>query len=164
MYLFWSNFKKSRHLGVRAQSRQSAKFFLKSSEWGLPHPQASVPSPFWFRGEGAHSRAREGVGESQFRRGDIHCGTLQIYGTYFVVWCLYRYLVHAPPPPHLNTRSGCLREGVCGLLPLCYRAGAAQDALVILGPLPRVAQHLVGLGHALELSARAQKHTEGNKR
>jgi hypothetical protein len=29
----------------------------------------------WFRGEG-HTRWRERVGESQFRRGDIHCGTL----------------------------------------------------------------------------------------
>ncbi len=28
---------------------------------------------------GAHSLAREGLGESQFRRGDIHCGTLYIY-------------------------------------------------------------------------------------
>jgi hypothetical protein len=27
--------------------------------------------------------AREGLGESQFRRGDIHCGTLYIY-MYFV--------------------------------------------------------------------------------
>ncbi len=33
-----------------------------------PHPQG-----------GAHSLAREGVGESQFRRGDIHCCTLYIY-------------------------------------------------------------------------------------
>ncbi len=41
-----------------------------------------------FRGrvapEVAHSLAGEGVGESQFRRGDIHVGTLDIY-MYFVV-------------------------------------------------------------------------------
>ncbi len=30
-------------------------------------------------GGGAHSLAREGVGESQFRRGDIHFGTLYIH-------------------------------------------------------------------------------------
>jgi hypothetical protein len=30
-------------------------------------------------GGGTHSLAREGLGESQFRRGDIHCGTLYIY-------------------------------------------------------------------------------------
>ncbi len=30
-------------------------------------------------GGGAHSLARKGVGESQFRRGDIHCGILYIY-------------------------------------------------------------------------------------
>ncbi len=36
-------------------------------------------------GAGAHSLAREGFGESQFRRGDIHCGTHYIY-VYFVIW------------------------------------------------------------------------------
>ncbi len=30
-------------------------------------------------GGGEHSLAREGVGESQFRRGEIHCGTLYLY-------------------------------------------------------------------------------------
>ena len=44
-----------------------------------PHPQASVPPPPRFLGGGEHSLAREGLGESQFRRGDIHCGTLYIY-------------------------------------------------------------------------------------
>jgi hypothetical protein len=42
-----------------------------------PYPHASV-SPLWFRGEGAHSLERERVGESQFRRGYIRCGTLYI--------------------------------------------------------------------------------------
>jgi hypothetical protein len=41
-----------------------------------PHPQASVPPTFGSGGIGAHSLAREGVGESQFRRGDIHSGIL----------------------------------------------------------------------------------------
>jgi hypothetical protein len=36
-------------------------------------PYPSVP------GGGAHSQAREGLGESQFRLGNIHCGTLYIY-------------------------------------------------------------------------------------
>jgi hypothetical protein len=36
-----------------------------------------VPPPFL--GGGAHSLAREGLGESQFQRGDIHCGTLYLY-------------------------------------------------------------------------------------
>jgi len=35
-------------------------------------------------GGGTHSLAREGVGESQFRRGDLHSGTLYIY-MYFVL-------------------------------------------------------------------------------
>jgi hypothetical protein len=63
----------------RAQSRQSAKLFLRSSEFGLPHPitrrrVCTVYPPGW--GGGAYSFAGEGVGESQFGRGDKHCGTL----------------------------------------------------------------------------------------
>ena len=54
---------------------QSAKLFLQSSDLGL----APTPHPPLVSGGGAHSLAREGVGESQFRRGDIHCGTLYIY-------------------------------------------------------------------------------------
>ncbi len=72
--------------GRVAQSRQIAKLFLQSLELGLPQPltpQASVP-PSPVLGRGAHSMAREGLGESQFRRGDIYCGTLYIYCTYFV--------------------------------------------------------------------------------
>jgi hypothetical protein len=43
-----------------------------------PHPQASVlPHPLG-RGGRAHSLAGEGLGESQFRRWDIHCGALYI--------------------------------------------------------------------------------------
>ncbi len=57
-------------------------FFSSRWNWDSPTPplQASVPSPsprFW--GGGTHSLAREGLGESQFRRGGIHCGTLYIY-------------------------------------------------------------------------------------
>jgi hypothetical protein len=46
-----------------------------------PHPQASVlPPPPLVPGFASFgSLAREGVGESQFRRGDIHGGTLYIY-------------------------------------------------------------------------------------
>jgi hypothetical protein len=64
---------------AQAQSRQSAKLFLQSSELGLPQPltRRLVRPPG--TGGGAHSLAREGMGESQFRRRDIHCGTLDIY-------------------------------------------------------------------------------------
>ncbi len=57
------------------QSRQNAKLFLQSSarNWA----QASVPPPPLVRG-GPHSLGGEGLGESQFRRGDIHCGILYI--------------------------------------------------------------------------------------
>ncbi len=71
-------------LNFRPQSRQSAKLFSSRRNWDspnpTPHPQASVHlPPSLVPGGGAHSQAREGVGEFQFRRGDIHCGTLYIY-------------------------------------------------------------------------------------
>ena len=55
-------------------------FFL-SSELELPQPltRRRVPPPPLVPGEGAHLLAREGVGESQIRRGNIQCGTLYIY-------------------------------------------------------------------------------------
>ncbi len=67
------------HLG-RPQSRQSAKHFLQSSELVLPKPltRGRVCPPPPVLGGGAHSLAREGLPESQFRRGDIYCGTLYI--------------------------------------------------------------------------------------
>jgi hypothetical protein len=68
--------------GLAAQSRQSAKLFLKSRNWDSPNPSPAgecAPSPPPVFGGGEHSLAREGWGESQFRRGYIHCGTLYIY-------------------------------------------------------------------------------------
>jgi len=62
---------------VTAQSRQSAKLFVMSSELGLPHPLTPcecVPPPLFGEG-GTHSLAREGVGKSQFQLGDRHYGT-----------------------------------------------------------------------------------------
>jgi hypothetical protein len=76
-----------------AQSRQSEAF---SQVVGIrtpptPHPQVSVPPPLPVPWGGAHSQAREGLGEPQFRRGDIHCGTFSIYvhvlcGVWFSFW------------------------------------------------------------------------------
>ncbi len=65
----------------RDQSRQSAKLFSSRRNWDSPNPSSAgecAPPPL-VPGGGAHSLARKGVGESQFRRGDIHCGTLYIY-------------------------------------------------------------------------------------
>ncbi len=69
-------------LGIEgSQSRQSTKLFLQSSELGLPspHTQASVypPPPLWFGEAVTLAYGREG-GRSKFRRGDRHCGTLDI--------------------------------------------------------------------------------------
>jgi hypothetical protein len=66
-----------------SQSRQSAKLFLQSLELGLSQPLTRTrvcppPHPL-VPGGGAHSLAREGVGETQFQRGDIHRGTLYMY-------------------------------------------------------------------------------------
>jgi hypothetical protein len=56
-------------------------FFSSRRNWDSHNPSAigvCAPSPrFW--GEGAHSFAREGLGEFQCRRGDIHCGTLWVF-------------------------------------------------------------------------------------
>jgi hypothetical protein len=61
--------------------QKSAKLLLQSSELGLrpnTSPAGECPPPTVLVG-GAHSLAREGLGESQFRRGGIPCGTLYIY-------------------------------------------------------------------------------------
>jgi hypothetical protein len=50
-----------------------------------PYPHASVPPPPLGPGGGAHSMTREGVGESQFRRGDIHFFVVLFICMYFVV-------------------------------------------------------------------------------
>ncbi len=69
---------------AKSQSRQSAKLFLKSSELGLPHPltRRLVCLPPMVRGEGHTRLGGQGRGGVQFRRGDIHCGTLGTYVLY----------------------------------------------------------------------------------
>jgi hypothetical protein len=60
----------------RAQSKQSANFFSSRRNGDSPTPFAAgecAPPSFGSKG-GAHSLAGEGLGESQFRRRDIHCG------------------------------------------------------------------------------------------
>jgi hypothetical protein len=55
-------------------------FFSTRRNWDSPTPKSAeecAPPPFG-PGGGAHSFAGEGLGESQFRRGDIHCGALYI--------------------------------------------------------------------------------------
>ncbi len=91
-----------RCLNIGPQSRQSSKLILQSSELGLPQPLTLRRGPpLWFRGEDVHSLATEGVGESEFRRGDIHCGTLNIY----VLCALGQpYLLI---PSQLNQSSNC---------------------------------------------------------
>jgi hypothetical protein len=65
---------------IVSQSRQSAKRFSSRWNWDFPTPLAASecalpPGP---KGGGAHSPVAKGVGESQFQRGDIHCGALYI--------------------------------------------------------------------------------------
>jgi hypothetical protein len=59
-------------------SRQSAKLFSSRRDLGLPQPLTRRRVCLPFQGGGTHSLAREGVGESQFRRGYINCGTLYV--------------------------------------------------------------------------------------
>ncbi len=55
-------------------------FFSSRRNWDSQPPPAGECAPHRLvPGGGAHSLARERVRESQFRRGDIHCGTLYIY-------------------------------------------------------------------------------------
>jgi hypothetical protein len=44
----------------------------------LTRRRVCPPPPFWFRGRGTLARGKV-VWESQYRRGDIHCGTLYIF-------------------------------------------------------------------------------------
>jgi hypothetical protein len=73
-----------------AQSRQSAKHFLQSSELALPQPLTrkrvcTSPPPFGSEGDTLARGRWDGV--SQFGRGDRNCGTLNID----VLCCLYLY-------------------------------------------------------------------------
>jgi hypothetical protein len=66
---------------VSPQSRQSAKLFSSRRNWDSPNPSLAgdcASPPFGSGGRGTLAGER-GAGESQFRRGDIHCGTLYIY-------------------------------------------------------------------------------------
>ncbi len=64
-----------------SQSKQSDRLFLQSSEMGLPHPLTEgecAPPPPGSGGGGTLACARGDMG-FKFRRGDRHCGTLDIY-------------------------------------------------------------------------------------
>ncbi len=94
VYLFTLSQKKGNdfcsylHGGVLPFHRVGRKLFFQVVGIGNPpplHPQASGPHPFG--SGGAHSIEGEGVGESQFRRGDIH---------YTVVFYIYTYVLCGP--------------------------------------------------------------------
>ncbi len=55
-------------------------FFSSRRNWDSPTPLAAgeCANPTLWSGGRAHSLAGEGLGKSQFRRGDIHCGALYI--------------------------------------------------------------------------------------
>ncbi len=76
-------------------------FFSSRRNWDSPNPspagECAPPPPPLVPGGGAYSLTRERVGDSQFRRGDIHCGTLHIY----VLYCISLMIKPLPvrPPP-----------------------------------------------------------------
>jgi hypothetical protein len=108
-----------------APSRQSDKLVSSRRSWDSPNPSPPGEcAPPLVRGGWAHSLAREGVGESQSRRGDIHRGTLYIIiYMYFVpirfcltgsprkkTWLLFQFYCFNPSVPGegggLGNRSG----------------------------------------------------------
>jgi hypothetical protein len=70
--------------GLKNQIDHRVGRVISFSPVGLPQPLTrrrvcNPPPPPFGSGGGAHSLAKEGVGESQFRRGDMHYSTLYIY-------------------------------------------------------------------------------------
>jgi hypothetical protein len=67
----------------RPQSRQSARPFLQSSEFGTPHPltpRRVCPPHLWFReGDTLACGRGGGAGGPKSDTGDRQCGTLGIY-------------------------------------------------------------------------------------
>ncbi len=62
-------------VSIRHRADRALGLFSSRPNWDPPTPSpttecASPPPPLWFRGGGTHSLAGEGVGESQFGRGD----------------------------------------------------------------------------------------------
>jgi hypothetical protein len=88
-------------------------FFSSRRNWEYPSPagECAPPPP---GSEWRGTLEREGLGESQFRRGDIHCGTLFIY-TYFVLRLLWAEMYLLPSCLSLSL----MREYV-------YRIGRGQ--------------------------------------
>jgi hypothetical protein len=78
-------------------------FLSSRRNWNSPTPSPTdecVPPPLvWGTGYTLFGLRQRGVGESQFRRGDIDCGTLGIYCIYVLCGCnLYSIDLQAPGP------------------------------------------------------------------
>ncbi len=83
-------------------------FFSSRPNWDFPQPltpRRVPPPPPLVQGGGAHSLAGEGVGWSQFRRGDRHCGTLGIYVLCEVLYCKINWLKTIVADPWLTNGS-----------------------------------------------------------
>jgi hypothetical protein len=81
-------------------------FFSSRRYWNSPNPSPAgecAPPPPLVPGGGAHSLAREGLGESQFRRGEIHHGTLCLSYKYFVRLTVVRMSVSQIKETQTNT-------------------------------------------------------------
>jgi hypothetical protein len=81
-------------------------FLSSRRNWDFPNPSPTgecAPPPPVLGGR-AHWLAREGLGESQFRRGDIHCGTLYIY-----VLCVPNGVPHSSTPIYKKANKKRIR-------------------------------------------------------
>ncbi len=116
-HLFLSSFSLDKH----PEHRVGRVLFLHSLELGLPQPltrRRACPPPPTFGPGGGTLACRRGVGgvpNSQFRRGDIHCGAL--HTVYIEVLCdpeedpqKYNspsriYIVHCKVRQHIGTQD-----------------------------------------------------------
>ncbi len=129
--MFWPNkYKNDSNLLILRQTHRVGRVLSFFSSRGIgtpptPHPPASVP-PHPGTGGGAHSLAREGLGESQFRRGDIHCGTLYIY-----VLCGQTAYIESFLPIGWHTLLWCKNPPKCCTI-LVWIAGCWNSSIILL--------------------------------
>jgi hypothetical protein len=90
-------------------------FSSNRRNWDSPNPspagECAPPPPVL--GGGEHSLAREGLGESQFRRGDRHCGSLYVFVLCAAnrgnkLWKIYRKLVLIAIPIAIRVTRYCM--------------------------------------------------------
>ncbi len=115
------------------QSWQSAKRFSSRWNWDSPTPLAAgeCALPPFGPGGRAHSLPAKGVGESQFQRGDIHCGALYIlilcgghYLSLFDLVCTHMYYLLDSPSilTHFSALLFISHRSLFAISHSCYKS------------------------------------------